>query len=73
MPSMIDIVLILFLIFIIGGAVFYVVKAKKNGAKCIGCPASGTCSSKKCGQSECHCGSTEEAHTGCCCNHSDTN
>ena len=38
---------------IIGGAVFYIIKAKKSGKKCIGCPdsttCSGACSSCKCG------------------------
>lgn len=48
--KMIDVVLILFLVLIIGGAVLYVVRARKNGVKCIGCPASGSCS-RNCG---CH-------------------
>ena len=29
-------------------AVGYIYKAKKRGAKCIGCPDSGTCSAKGC-------------------------
>ena len=29
---------------IVGGAVFYIIRAKKSGAKCIGCPAGGSCS-----------------------------
>lgn len=32
---------------IIGGAVLYIRKAKKKGAKCIGCPHANTCASKK--------------------------
>ena len=28
---------------IIGGASFYIYKAKKSGKKCIGCPHSGSC------------------------------
>lgn len=32
------------LILILGGAIAYIVKAKKAGVKCIGCPAGGTCS-----------------------------
>lgn len=32
------------LVFIVGGAVFYIIRAKKSGAKCIGCPAGGSCS-----------------------------
>ena len=27
----------------VGGAILYIVKAKKSGKKCIGCPHSGTC------------------------------
>ena len=61
MPNMIDVVLVLILLLIIGAAVAYIVKAKKNGTKCIGCPASGACAGKCGGQSACHCGShTEE-------------
>lgn len=47
MPTLIDIVLTLILVLIIGAAVAYIIKAKKSGAKCIGCPASSTCSSYK--------------------------
>lgn len=32
----------------VGGAVFYIVKSKKSGKKCIGCPYSGACSKKSC-------------------------
>ena len=35
------------LIAIIGGALAYIINAKKNGQKCIGCPHSKKCSSKK--------------------------
>ena len=40
-----DIIVALILVAIIGGAVFYIVKAKKSGQKCIGCPHSKTCGS----------------------------
>ncbi|MBE6649486.1 MAG: FeoB-associated Cys-rich membrane protein [Ruminococcaceae bacterium] len=49
---MIDIIVSIILVAIIGGAITYIVKAKKNGQKCIGCPHSKTCSGK--------CGCTEE-------------
>ena len=39
----IDIVVIAIIGVIIGGAVGYIVKAKKSGQKCIGCPYSKTC------------------------------
>ena len=45
---MTDIIIIGILLIVVGGAVFYIVKAKKNGAKCVGCPASGTCGKKCC-------------------------
>ena len=48
---MVDILIILVLLAIVGGAGFYVYKAKKSGQKCIGCPhaksCSGCCSSDK--------------------------
>jgi hypothetical protein len=44
---------------VIGGAVAYIVKAKKSGKKCIGCPDSCACSASNskntCGGSCCHC------------------
>ena len=43
---MIDLLLIAALVLIVGAAGWYVYKAKKNGAKCIGCPAAGGCSGK---------------------------
>lgn len=44
-------------ILIVGGAIAYIVKAKKNGTKCIGCPAGGSCCSKN-GESGCNCNCT---------------
>lgn len=40
---MADFIVVLILIILISGAVTYIVKAKKSGAKCIGCPACGSC------------------------------
>ncbi len=39
----INIIVIAILIVIIGGAIAYIVKEKKKGVRCIGCPAAGTC------------------------------
>ena len=48
------------ILLIMGVAVAYIIKAKKSGRKCIGCPDSKTCS-HKCGGCSCGCGShTEE-------------
>ena len=38
------------ILLIVGGAFFYIVRAKKSGQKCIGCPHS-----KECGKSKCEC------------------
>ncbi|MBQ8817736.1 MAG: FeoB-associated Cys-rich membrane protein [Clostridia bacterium] len=38
-----DIIVIAVIVLIIGGASAYIVKAKKSGKKCIGCPDSCSC------------------------------
>ena len=53
---MTDLIIIGILLVVVGGAVFYIVRAKKNGAKCIGCPAGGNCPSKNGSKSACTCG-----------------
>lgn len=42
----VDYVILAVIALIIGGAVFYIYKAKKSGKKCIGCPDAKTCSGK---------------------------
>lgn len=44
---MADAVVFIILLVIIGGAVAYLVRAKKRGVKCVGCPAGGNCSAAK--------------------------
>lgn len=46
----------------IGAAVAYIIKEKKRGVKCIGCPAAGTCSRKNNGSAEHSCGCQSDAH-----------
>ena len=41
-----DIIAIAAIVLIIGGAVFYIIRAKKKGKKCIGCPYSESCGAK---------------------------
>ena len=41
-----DIIAALILIIILGGAIWYIYRAKKNGARCIGCSAAGCCAAK---------------------------
>ena len=42
--SPIDIIIIAVIVLCVGGASFYIFRAKKSGKKCIGCPDSGSCS-----------------------------
>ena len=44
---MTDFIALLILVLILGLAVTYIVKAKRRGVKCIGCPAGGSCPSAK--------------------------
>ena len=61
---MANVLIVIILLIMVGAAIAYIVKEKKRGVKCIGCPAAGSCSHNCQG-----CGSNEE-HT-CSC-HTDT-
>lgn len=39
-----DILVILVILLVVGGATAYIIKAKKSGRRCIGCPDSKNCS-----------------------------
>ena len=39
-----NIIIIAVLVLVVGGALAYIIKAKKSGQKCIGCPDAKTCS-----------------------------
>lgn len=41
--NIVDYVIIALVVAILGFAVWYIRRAKKKGAKCIGCPAGGNC------------------------------
>lgn len=43
--NMADVIVVLILAVLLGSAITYIVKAKKKGVKCIGCPAGGSCPS----------------------------
>ena len=43
---MTDIIIALIILVIVGAAVAYIVRQKRKGVKCIGCPHSSTCGSK---------------------------
>lgn len=51
-----DFLIVGIVLIIIGVAIVYIIKAKKNGAKCIGCPSGGQCSGAKSDYLECGCG-----------------
>ncbi len=44
-----NIIVIGILALIVGGIIFYLVREKKKGAKCIGCPHGKQCCGKNCG------------------------
>lgn len=52
---MVDFIVIAILLLIVGMAIAYIVKSKKRGVKCIGCPSSGTCCSKNHENTKCNC------------------
>lgn len=56
---MIDFIIVAILAIVIGAAVIYIMKAKKSGVKCIGCPAAGECAHKRKEASACSCGCSE--------------
>ena len=57
----VDIIVIAAIIVVVGGALAYIIKAKKSGKKCIGCPEGCSCSAKNEG------GETDGSSCGSCC------
>ena len=45
----VDYIILAVIVLILGGAVWFIRKAKKSGKKCIGCPDSCACSAGNCG------------------------
>ena len=56
---MADFILVILLLLVIGTAVGYMIKSRKNGVKCIGCPSGCSCSHEDTG----HCGKDCDCHT----------
>ncbi len=50
---MVDFIVIFMLVFLLGSAVFYIIKAKRKGAGCIGCPSAGQCAACRQGKGSC--------------------
>ena len=60
--GLIDWIVIAVIVLIVGGASAYIIKAKKSGKKCIGCPDGATCSGKcsGCSGNCCGCSGAEQ-------------
>lgn len=65
-----DFIVILVLVLILGAAITYIVKAKKRGVKCIGCPDGKACSHAQDKASGCSGGCSGCA--GSCSGHTDS-
>ena len=66
-----NVIIVIVLLAIIAAAIIYIVRAKKRGTKCIGCPAGGNCTNGQKGASgcSCNCGGESEPTSvdGCDC------
>ena len=62
---MTDIILVAVIGAMVAAAAWYIIRAKRSGARCIGCSAGGCCSRARGASSHCACG--EEQEHGCCC------
>ena len=54
-----EIIALLAVILVVAGAVIYIVKSKKSGKRCIGCPEAGRCGKSDCSSCGCGCGSVK--------------
>ena len=50
-----NIVIVAIILIILTVAIAYIIKEKKKGTACIGCPNAGTCGNKTSSKSECSC------------------
>ena len=48
-------IVVVVLMLVVGAAIAYIVKEKKKGTVCIGCPNAGVCTSKNNHSSGCNC------------------
>ena len=58
MDVLVNIIAVLVITLAVGGALAYIILAKKRGEKCIGCPHS-----RQCGGKCCSCGNTQDTNT----------
>jgi hypothetical protein len=47
--NMVDYIAIAIIVLIVGAALFYIIRAKKRGEKCVGCPYARGCRGNSCG------------------------
>ena len=59
--TVVDVIVVAVIVFVVGGAIAYIIKAKKSGKKCIGCPDGCSCNSKK-GDKKCSCCTGDAEH-----------
>lgn len=62
---MIDFVVGAIIVVIVGSALAYIIRSRKNGIKCIGCPDAKTCSSSHTGNVVSSCGGNCGSCAGC--------
>ena len=63
---MIDWIVIAIVVAVVGAALGYIIRAKRRGVHCIGCPDGGCCgASSALGGGEGHCGCCGGASSGC--------
>jgi len=61
---LVDIIVSIILVLVLAGAIYYIIKSKKSGKRCIGCPDSGSCGKSASGGCSGGC--------SCCCGKEDT-
>ena len=63
---MTDIILVAVIGAMVAAAAWYIIRAKRSGARCIGCSAGGCCSHAQSEASACSCGCGGQEHSCCC-------
>ncbi len=51
---MADLIIIAILLLVVGAAVAYIIREKKRGVACIGCPHAGVCAKRRAGGCDSH-------------------
>lgn len=62
---MADLIVVAIVLAVIAASVAYIVKEKKKGVRCIGCPAAGTCGSHQQGDAGCGGNCSGSTCSGC--------